>query len=65
LTVRKSVKGGKTETSVKLVNGVERIEELAEMIGGQRVSDVTRAQAEELLVEAGGNGKTRKRATAR
>ncbi|HEV8378617.1 MAG TPA: DNA repair protein RecN [Tepidisphaeraceae bacterium] len=64
LTVKKSVAGGKTETSVRLVSGVERIEELAEMIGGQRVSDVTRAQAEELLAGAGSNGKTRKRVKA-
>jgi DNA repair protein RecN (Recombination protein N) len=55
LTVRKAVKEGKTETTVKLVSGVERIEELAEMIGGQRVSEVTRAQAEELLQGAVGN----------
>ncbi|HEV8606005.1 MAG TPA: DNA repair protein RecN [Tepidisphaeraceae bacterium] len=64
LTVRKIVKGGETETSVRVVNGVERIEELAEMIGGQRVSDVTRAQAEELL-EGAVNGKRRKRAGVR
>jgi len=63
--VRKVVKGGETETSVRLVNGVQRIEELAEMIGGQRVSDVTRAQAEELLVGATGNGKSRKRQSVR
>ncbi|HEV8290896.1 MAG TPA: DNA repair protein RecN, partial [Tepidisphaeraceae bacterium] len=65
LTVRKLVKDGQTETSVKLVSGVERIEELAEMIGGQRVSEVSRAQAEELLEGAAGNGKRRKRVSVR
>jgi len=65
LTVRKSVKDGKTQTSVRLVNGTERIEELAEMIGGQRISDVSRAQAAELLEGATGNGKTRRRAAVR
>ena len=29
--------------------GTERIQELAEMIGGQRITDTTRAQAKELL----------------
>jgi DNA repair protein RecN (Recombination protein N) len=58
LTVRKIVKQGQTETSVTLVSGVARIDELAEMIGGQRVSDVTRAQAEEML--QGANGRRHK-----
>ncbi len=49
LTVRKEVVGDRTQTTVRTVAGAERIEELAEMIGGQRVSDVTRAQAKELL----------------
>src|SRR5258706_1815110 len=61
LTVRKTVKGGQTETSVRLVNGSERIEELAEMIGGPRQSPVSKAQAEELLQTATNNGKARKR----
>jgi len=65
LTVRKLVRQGETQTSVKLVTGVERIDELAEMIGGQRVSGVTRAQAEEMLIGAGANGKTKKRVMAR
>jgi len=65
LTVRKTVKGGQTETSVRLVKGTERIEELAEMIGGQRVSDVTRAQATELLEGATGNAKLKRAAAVR
>ncbi len=49
LTVRKSVKDKQTQTTVRLMQGEERIEELAEMIGGQRITDITRAQARELL----------------
>jgi len=52
LTVRKEVVNDVTETRVKVMDGAERIQELAEMIGGQRVTDVTRAQAKELLDSA-------------
>jgi DNA repair protein RecN (Recombination protein N) len=53
LTVRKEVAGERTQTTVRLTTGAERIEELAEMIGGQRITDTTRAQARELLDSAG------------
>lgn len=49
LTVRKDVARDKTRTTVRAIDGVERLEELAEMIGGQRVTQTTRAQATELL----------------
>ena len=49
LTVRKETAGEQTRTAVKPVEVPERIEELAEMIGGQRISETTRAQARELL----------------
>ncbi|MGB7159622.1 MAG: DNA repair protein RecN [Tepidisphaeraceae bacterium] len=49
LTVRKDVTGDRTQTSVRVMTGPERIQELAEMIGGQRITDTTRAQARELL----------------
>lgn len=52
LTVRKDVKEGKTVTTVRVMEGEERLQEVAEMIGGQRVTDVTRAQAKELLETA-------------
>ena len=52
LTVRKDVAAGKTQTTVRLMDGGERLEELAEMIGGQRITDTTRAQAKELLEAA-------------
>jgi DNA repair protein RecN (Recombination protein N) len=53
LTVRKEVAGERTQTTVRLTTGAERIEELAEMIGGQRITDTTRAQARERLDSAG------------
>ncbi len=53
LTVRKAVQGKSTETSVRVMSGDERIEELAEMIGGQHVTQTTLAQARELLDGAG------------
>ncbi|MFI5380448.1 MAG: DNA repair protein RecN [Tepidisphaerales bacterium] len=52
LTVRKAVKDKQTQTTVRVMDGDERIEELAEMIGGQRITDTTRAQARELLDSA-------------
>jgi DNA repair protein RecN (Recombination protein N) len=52
LTVRKEVANGATETKVRTMDGVERLQELAEMIGGQRITDTTRAQAQELLESA-------------
>jgi DNA repair protein RecN (Recombination protein N) len=62
LTVRKEVAGDATETKVRTMDGVERLQELAEMIGGQRITDTTRAQAQELLEAArsefAGSGET-------
>ena len=61
LTVRKTVAGNATSTTVRVMGGEERIEELAEMIGGQRITDLTRAQARELLEHAGNGVKATKR----
>ena len=52
LTVRKSVSGNQTETTVRVMKGDERLQELAEMVGGPRVTETTRAQAKELLESA-------------
>jgi DNA repair protein RecN (Recombination protein N) len=49
LSVRKEVVDNRTETKVRMLEGAERLQELAEMIGGERITDVTRAQAQELL----------------
>lgn len=68
LTVRKQVVDNQTATTVRTMTGSDRLEELAEMIGGQRITDTTRAQAQELLDSAqtqpgpgtSRNGKARK-----
>ena len=63
LTVRKEVHEGLTSTKVRPMTGDERLEEIAEMIGGERITDTTRAQARELLDSAQGapaNGKSTK-----
>lgn len=49
LTVRKTQSGEKTQTSVRVITGEERVEEIAEMIGGKSVTATTRAQAKELV----------------
>jgi DNA repair protein RecN (Recombination protein N) len=48
-TVKKEVAGGRTESKVRTMEGAERLEELAEMIGGKHITATTRAQAKELL----------------
>jgi len=70
LTVRKQVEGKLTTTSVRTINGAERLSELAEMIGGQLVTETTRTQARELLDAAriarnGSNGKAPSRGARR
>ncbi len=54
LTVRKLQSGEKTQTSVRIITGDERVEEIAEMIGGKSITATTRAQARELLEHAAG-----------
>jgi DNA repair protein RecN (Recombination protein N) len=49
LTARKQVIADQTATTVRTMTGPDRLEELAEMIGGQRITNTTRAQAQELL----------------
>jgi DNA repair protein RecN (Recombination protein N) len=49
LTVRKEVVADETATTVRVMSGTERLQELAEMIGGKHITDTTRAQAQELL----------------
>lgn len=51
LTVEKH-QADDTRTTVKLMTGDERLEELASMIGGKQITDTTRAQAQELLDHA-------------
>jgi DNA repair protein RecN (Recombination protein N) len=65
LTVRKEVAGNQTTTTVRPIDGDVRLQELAEMIGGQRVTDTTRAQARELLEAAQGEFKKEVRKEAK
>jgi DNA repair protein RecN (Recombination protein N) len=68
-TVRKEVSRGKTESQVRVLVDGDRIQELAEMIGGTRITETTLAQARELVETAaadrrikpvGMNGKAKK-----
>ncbi|MDB5326907.1 MAG: recN [Phycisphaerales bacterium] len=61
LTVRKEQDKNQTKTSVRMMDGDERIEEIAEMIGGHRITETTRAQARELLETAKSQTKPAKR----
>jgi DNA repair protein RecN (Recombination protein N) len=49
LSVRKQQRGGETRTTIHVMSGDDRLEELAAMIGGKSVSATARAQARELL----------------
>ena len=49
LTVRKENDGDQTRTTVRPLSGDDRLRELAEMIGGHRVTPTTLAQARELV----------------
>jgi DNA repair protein RecN (Recombination protein N) len=49
LRVSKSVAAGRTVARITVIEGGERVEELARMLAGERVTDTTRRQARELL----------------
>ena len=48
--IEKRVEGGRTRTTVRRLDDAGRVEELARMLGGERVSDGIRASAREMLV---------------
>ena len=52
LKVQKQVRGRRTTTSVEPLDEAARRDELAEMIRGDETSDLTRAQADEMLAAA-------------
>jgi len=52
--VSKETHGGKTLSNIRVLNGEERIEEIARMLGGARITDTTRKHAAEMLGAAGG-----------
>ncbi len=49
LTIGKIVAGGMTETTISSLAANERIEEIARMLGGQRITEKAREHARELL----------------
>lgn len=52
LRVEKVVDGGRTTTKVRRLSAKERRDEIARMLGGARLTDKSRAHAEELLRDA-------------
>lgn len=52
--VSKEVQEGRTTTQAVVLNPQERAEELAKLLGGATISDITRKHAEELLEDASG-----------
>jgi DNA repair protein RecN (Recombination protein N) len=47
--VSKEAHGGKTLSNIRVLNGDERIEEIARMLGGAKITDTTRKHAAEML----------------
>ena len=50
LVVEKRIGRGVTRTTVAALDGARRVEELARMLGGERISEATRRHARELLL---------------
>ncbi len=49
LVVAKQAQGGRTTSSVRTVDGEQRVAEIARMLGGERLSSTTLAHAKEML----------------
>ena len=47
--VSKGVSGGRTRTRISVVEGEDRVSEIARMLGGEKLTSVTRKHAQELL----------------
>ncbi len=54
LVVEKRVSRGATRTSVRVLDDAGRVEEIARMLGGERLSDASRRHARELMKSARG-----------
>jgi DNA repair protein RecN (Recombination protein N) len=59
--VRKTVSDGRTRSEIFRLTDDARVEELARMLGGKEAGAAARANAAELLVEAGGPRRARGR----
>jgi len=55
LVVEKRVSRGATRTSVRVLDDAGRVEEIARMLGGERLSDASRRHARELMKSARGS----------
>jgi DNA repair protein RecN (Recombination protein N) len=62
-SVTKKSSSGKTVTSVRELNGSEKVEEISSLLGGMKVTDVTRKHATELIEAAESLSATRGKAT--
>jgi DNA repair protein RecN (Recombination protein N) len=51
--VSKKTRKGRTSTVVRALSGDERVEEVARLLAGDRVTETTRRQARELIAAAG------------
>ena len=52
IVIEKTVEGGRTRTMVDTVEGEERVREIARMISGVEVTDVTLSSAREMITQA-------------
>jgi DNA repair protein RecN (Recombination protein N) len=52
--IRKSTRKGRAAITVSTLDGTERVEEIARMLGGRKVTSTTRRHAAEMLGQAGG-----------
>ena len=64
LRVAKRVAQGRTESTVQPLDGEGRMQEIARMLGGERVSATSLAHAREMLERPPSGGKARARATS-
>jgi len=55
-TVRKTTDTGRTRTSVELLVGPERVQEVARMLGGAKITEKTLEHAREMMEDAAGHG---------
>jgi DNA repair protein RecN (Recombination protein N) len=51
--IEKEVSRGRTKTSIKALSPKERVQEIARMSGGEKITPATLAHAEEMLAQAG------------
>jgi DNA repair protein RecN (Recombination protein N) len=63
--VRKTTQGGRTVTTLGELAGEERLEEIARMLGGEKISAKTRAHAREMLAQAQKTAGSRQQAAGR